>query len=363
MGRPSKARGKSSAKSGSAKRPRLVEGPIEWEIPLPVEDELEARIAAAVPAAIVSVIPQIAAQVASHLSSQSPQPIQEEVVSPVAQCQMDVPLLETVQHHVSTLTGRRSFEPQESDEEDDTLTYTLSDKEVLQVEAQEYLDFSAVYRRHLKAPFDFSKPEELSKQVRSEAIPVIEWVRIFCAFQSEHVRFFPKDAPHMPKYVDLILKMSTSYMQWLQYDFTFRTRRAKKALRNPKKVKGWGQTDIELYIACNSRVLPKPLKPSKPGPSEVSHQGPDMPKGTCWKFQGVGCDGACLWPDTHKCYKCSGPHPTKSCRGEGSQVTQSSDKEFFHGHSRERRSSQVREDGRPHHRNGDRYKQERGRDF
>ncbi len=90
--------------------------------------------------------------------------------------------------------------------EDDAFSYNLSQEEVDRVRGQKYVDFGAIYMRQLKGPNATATPLA-APQHHNVDIPLEEWMRIFMAFQAEHVRSFPRDAPSMPGYVDLIIKM------------------------------------------------------------------------------------------------------------------------------------------------------------
>ncbi len=118
--------------------------------------------------------------------------------------------METVQHHVNTLTGKdRSREIGDSDDEEDSFTYILTEGNVLKVSKLEFLDFSTIYKRSQK-PLHHPAKQEPDSSHKSEAgveVPIYTQIQIFCAFQAEHVRFHPKDALHLPKYIDLIMKM------------------------------------------------------------------------------------------------------------------------------------------------------------
>ncbi len=155
---------------------------------------------------------------------------------------------------------------------------------------------------------------------------------MFCAFQAEHLRLFPKDGPHMPKYVDLVIRMANTGMNWQHFDTTYRRKRAMRLQRRNRKVRSWAKNDIKLYISCSSvvsRDVPKDqdrffqrrsanptLATQNPGPSQPP-DGLQMKAGTCRIFQyGKQCDDTCAWPDTHHCYKCGETHETKFCEGQ-----------------------------------------------
>ncbi len=62
---------------------------------------------------------------------------------------------------------------------------------------------------------------------------------IFLTFMAEHMRVFPKEAVSMPGYMDSIIKMKVSRLQWLKYDMLFRQKRGKRIARGSKKVGSW----------------------------------------------------------------------------------------------------------------------------
>ncbi len=83
-------------------------------------------------------------------------------------------------------------------------------------------------------------------------------MQIFMEFQAEHVRSFPRDAPSMPGYVDLIIKKKVGGMLWLRYDTLLWQKRSKKIDRGSRRLKNWAVTDIVLYLACQPpRVITK----------------------------------------------------------------------------------------------------------
>ncbi len=139
-----------------------------------------------------------------------------------------------------------------SDDEDEALTYTLSMEEVKKVAQQHYIDFSAMFQRHQKNPY--SGKEDQPKSQAQVDVPVTEWVRMFCAFQDDHLWLFPKDGPYMPKYVDRVIQIANTGMNWQHFDTTYRQKRAKRLQRRNCKVRSWAKNDIELYISCSSVI-------------------------------------------------------------------------------------------------------------
>ncbi len=76
-------------------------------------------------------------------------------------------------------------------------------------------------------------------------------MRIFMAFQEEHVSAFPKDAPSMSGYVNLIIKMKVGGMLWLCYDMLLRQKRTKKT-GGPEKSRT-GQSQISSCTLHSNR--------------------------------------------------------------------------------------------------------------
>ncbi len=182
------------------------------------------------------------------------------------------------------------------------------------------MDFGVIYGRQLKGPYATATPSA-TPQHHNVDIPLEEWMRIFMAFHAQHVRSFPRDAPSMPGYVDLIIKVKVRGMLWLWYDTLLQQKRAKKIDRGSRRVKNWAVTDIVLYLACQppraiakvggnklarpSLGLPtsqyQPQQPQLTQQAQPSQQQPLcqggilMQFGMCWRFQSArGCDGSCL---------------------------------------------------------------------
>ncbi len=237
----------------------------------------------------------------------------------------------TDQRHADHWQGKDDV-ADSSDEEDDAFSYNLSQEEVDRVRGQKY-------GRQLKGLYATATPSAVP-QHHNVDIPLEEWMRIFMAFQAEHVRSFPKDAPSMPGYVDLITKMKVGGILWLLYDTLLRQKRAKKIDRGSRRVKYWAVTDIVLYLACqppravakvggNKLARPSPRLPTsqyqpqqpqltqqaQPSPQQPPSQGGIlMQSRMCWCFQSArGCNGSCLWLHTHQCYTCGADHCTEVC--------------------------------------------------
>ena len=124
----------------------------------------------------------------------------------------------------------------------------------------------------------------------------------------------------MPAYGDIVLKLERKGVDWYVYDTGFRLAQAKRAMRGLPLV-SWGTLDFALYVDCPEREQARwPAKEPKAKAAvkntasiNTSSSKSDVLYGTCWKFQHGSCDGTCLWPSTHACYKCGAAHPTKSC--------------------------------------------------
>lgn len=79
--------------------------------------------------------------------------------------------------------------------------------------------------------------------------------------------------------------------------------------------------DFDLYLECSQTILDRAPSPPLARGKSVSLRSSDtiLPgfvtdhPNTCWRYQNSRCNSACAWPETHKCYTCSGPHLTKEC--------------------------------------------------
>ena len=225
-------------------------------------------------------------------------------------------LPESVRRMIEATTGNEGNDSDSSHEDSDSFSFILSQEEVVKVYERQFIDFAAIYSRHQRAPYGMGTQSHQPSPKKGD-MSVKDWARIFLAFQAENARWHPKEATALPAYGDLILKMEDLNMQWAKYDVIFRQKRAKQIIRRPRKVKSWSTTDIELYLSCEALREPTRAPTTKKQPFSASTQQPDnnhYRSGTCWKFQSPkGCEGPCLWPSTHKCYTCGGPHPTNQC--------------------------------------------------
>ncbi len=154
------------------------------------------------------------------------------------------------------------------------------------------MDFGAIYKRQLKGPYTTATPSA-APQHHNVDISLEEWMRIFMAFQVEHVRSFPRDV------TDIVLYL---------------------VCQPPRAVAKVGGNKL----ARSSLGLPtsqyQPQQPQLTQQAQPSQQQPPsqggilMQSGMCWRFQSARvCDGSCLWLRTHQCYTCGGDHRTKVC--------------------------------------------------
>ncbi len=148
---------------------------------------------------------------------------------------------------------------------------------------------------------------------------VKDWARIFMSFQAENAHWLPRESTSLPAYGNLILKMKRAGIKWAKYDVIFRQKHTKQIVRRPRKVKNCSVTDIELYLCCDAPReachKPQPYKRTEAlSSAQTASDEPQFKSGTCWKFQTAKrCEGSCLWPNTHNCYSCGGPHSTRIC--------------------------------------------------
>ncbi len=314
-----------------------------------ISEEIQKAVSLAIP----NIVQQVSAQLAQQLGNQ-PSEDQDDIDEEVAirprtnQTEDEELVQQSVEHALNDISKGSDDDDDDDGDDEFEFHFTLSEKELETVQKQKYLDFTAVYRRVMKkaggpkisiaftdtkVDFDASQDSRMATE-----LSISEWVHIFLAFQSAHVRAFPDDATHLPKYMECILEMHEESMDWRHYDEAFRRLRAKKAQKGvkPKRLKKWYQTDVQLYVQCgktskknNQTSLAKKSTPpatvtttasQSPMAATGSRDGiPKLPR-TCWRYQTATCDGACYWPDTHHCYNCQGDHPTRDC-GQQDMVT------------------------------------------
>jgi len=258
----------SSGTRGVASRHLLAESERTQmsQCPATSESNVDGPVTPALPSVIAEVVPSIVDQVTSHLSAQFCAIPSREVVQGEPYVESDVqniPSLDLVQHNVDQLPVIDHILVAD-DVEDDSLTYTLSPAEGIRVRDQAFIDFGAVYHRHKASPFALALVDnELqgAKKVYHD-IPILEWVRIFAAFMAEHVRYFPQDSTHMPRYMDRVVSLALTQGCWSLYDVTYRMRRAKRAASVPHSVRPWSVPDMELLFTCSQ--LDRSVEPSHP---------------------------------------------------------------------------------------------------
>lgn len=320
--------------------------------------QVSSAVAQAVPAAIAQMAPIIAQQVMSQLDG-SEQTRRKNQKENDQKDEDDASVLEAVTQHISSMTSKHENSDLDSDDDDDEcgFTYALVDSEVDKIYNQEYVDFGKIYRRcnKLKAQSD---KESTQKENSNSDVPIDSWTQIFLAFMAEHVVAFPQDAPAMPKYLELILKMAAKNMDWQRYDEVFRMSRAKKVRRGKgKKLRKWSKQNLPLYLECGTMRMSehKTGQNNKQWFSQSKKESVERRSGTCWRFQEGECKGACAWPLTHQCYNCGLPHPTKDCgKQEGEKEKKSAIKSVTFREeesSSEQRYSheRSRESGSGHH--------------
>lgn len=234
----------------------------------------------------------------------------------------------------------------DSDSDDDIIfNRMLLPAELDLIQKQKYLDFEKVFRRGQKKGGGGPK---LNINYMNESFTITpqaptstsemsfeDWEDIFLSFQSEHCKWFPRDASKLPKYHESLREMKRHNMDWKRYDESFRLSRARKLARNPasRSVLPWSHTDLQLYLSCTPKLTPQAAPTKSPNTQGVNTSGQrkpfsklpfDLKQGTCWKYQHGSCAGDCKFPDTHTCYKCGKGHPTKNCRPEVNPKVQSS---------------------------------------
>ncbi len=114
------------------------------------------------------------------------------------------------------------------------------------------MDFGAIYCCHVKEPHSSPAMTITTAQLAITDMPFNEWLPIFLAFQSEHLRAFPKDAVTMPAHFEQIVKMKNTGMQWHCYDVICRQKRGKRIARGCRKVGGWATLHLVLYLECQA---------------------------------------------------------------------------------------------------------------
>ncbi len=78
-----------------------------------------------------------------------------------------------------------------SEEEDDALSYHLPPGETEQIWGLDYVDFGAIYCRHVKGLHFSTATSTTTIQLAITDMQFDEWLPIFMAFQREHLRTFP----------------------------------------------------------------------------------------------------------------------------------------------------------------------------
>ncbi len=74
---------------------------------------------------------------------------------------LPLPLQFPVHKHIVDLTGKDD-ESDSSQEELDSFSFTLTSEEVAKVGEREFLDFSVIFKRHLRSPYGMGEEDSLS---------------------------------------------------------------------------------------------------------------------------------------------------------------------------------------------------------
>ncbi len=74
------------------------------------------------------------------------------------------------------------------------------------------MDFGAIYHHHVKGSHTSPTTITSTVQLLIKNMLFDEWLRIFLAFRSEHLRAFPKDTVAMLAHIDQIVKMKNDSM-------------------------------------------------------------------------------------------------------------------------------------------------------
>lgn len=146
----------------------------------------------------------------------------------------------------------------------------------------------------------------IRKNTRGKKIATFEqWLQSFLVFASVMTEKFPGLAPDLFKYLSLIQAMSARIggLAWFEYDKQFRK------LKQVDPAKCWGKLDSETHLMA---IMPLRNQPFR-APLRNQSKG-DTPAGYCFHFsKGVPCPRSPACQYKHRCHKCQGNHPAKSC--------------------------------------------------
>lgn len=127
-----------------------------------------------------------------------------------------------------------------------------------------------------------------------------EWMSAFQTYVATYATRSPGDTPALMKYATVIRKLATSGANWKFYDENFRKLRESQGAP-------WDQILSELWLRSQFFRTTTGSQPKR-----AKHEGPYIPKGSCWRFhRGVYCSG-CSYK--HQCFHCGESHPVTKCQ-------------------------------------------------
>lgn len=203
--------------------------------------------------------------------------------------------------------------------------------------AGEYVDLSLL----LKSAKDLFSESHLTGnlQINGGQISVVQqkqslitnihvWTSAFMVFMDVLLQKWPNHGQELLKYMHTIRLASSrgSGLGWVSYDEQYRLRKA----RSPQS--SWASIDMELWVlyvstpprstSFNSRVqdqLPQGLGPQPLNQNLAQNnqrKSGSYPFRACWSYNRGKCDFGSRCRFAHKCSKCSGEHPVKTCRAK-----------------------------------------------
>ena len=127
-----------------------------------------------------------------------------------------------------------------------------------------------------------------------------QWMSAFETHVATYATRSPGDTPALMKYATVIRKLATSGANWKFYDENFRKLRESQGAP-------WDQILSELWLRSQFFRTTTGSQPKR-----AKHEGPYIPKGSCWRFhRGVYCSG-CSYK--HQCFHCGESHPVTKCQ-------------------------------------------------
>lgn len=126
-----------------------------------------------------------------------------------------------------------------------------------------------------------------------------QWSQAFNTFLAIYTEVYPKKAPHLAKYMDLVRHLANCSGNWLQYDQEFR-----RLKERYKKLK-WSRPQTELYTLA---LVKPPSESAKVGNYSASPKTAQV----CWAWnKGRECKPGCTF--AHRCQLCQNRHPKFKC--------------------------------------------------